>query len=51
MRASANLRNWIGFLTLRTAPNAQYEIRAYANALTEMFRVRFPRTMALAFPR
>src|SRR5689334_11291795 len=33
MRASANLRNWLGFLTLRMAPGAQLEIRQYANAV------------------
>lgn len=47
MRASANLRNWIGFLTLRMAPNAQWEIRVYANALCAMLKQEFPRTMSL----
>jgi thymidylate synthase (FAD) len=47
MRASANLRNWLGFLTLRQAPNAQWEIRQYADALTTMLTEKFPRTMAL----
>ena len=47
MRASANLRNWLGFLTLRQAPGAQYEIRQYANALHEVLAVLFPRTLAL----
>ena len=50
MRASANLRNWIGFMKLRRAPNAQWEIRQYANALAELLREKFPRTMGLAFP-
>lgn len=50
MRATANLRNWIGFLMLRTAPNAQWEIRQYADALARMLATKFPRTMALAFP-
>jgi hypothetical protein len=36
MRASANLRNWLAFLTLRMAPNAQWEIRQYANAVGEI---------------
>lgn len=47
MRASANLRNWLGFLTLRTAPNAQEEIRVYAEAVAECLRASFPRTMEL----
>lgn len=47
MRASANLRNWLGFLTLRQAPNAQWEIRQYANALHDVLAELFPRTMAL----
>lgn len=47
MRASANLRNWLGFLTLRMAPNAQHEIRVYANALHDILKPLFPRTMEL----
>ena len=47
MRASANLRNWLGFLTLRMASNAQYEIRVYANALHDILATKFPRTLAL----
>lgn len=47
MRASANLRNWLGFLTLRMAPQAQWEIRQYANALGQIVAERFPRTWAL----
>lgn len=47
MRASANLRNWLAFLTLRMAPNAQWEIRQYANAVGELITERFPRTAAL----
>jgi thymidylate synthase (FAD) len=47
MRASANLRNWLGFLTLRMAPNAQAEIREYANAVGEIVAERFPRTWEL----
>ncbi len=44
MRASANLRNWLAFLTLRMAPAAQYEIRQFANAVSEILRSAFPRT-------
>jgi thymidylate synthase (FAD) len=47
MRASANLRNWLGFLTLRQAPAAQWEIREYANAVGSILAERFPRTWEL----
>lgn len=47
MRASANLRNWLAFLTLRQAPQAQWEIRQFANAVGEIIAERFPRTWEL----
>lgn len=47
MRASANLRNWLSFLTLRQAPAAQWEIRQYADAVGRLVADRFPRTWAL----
>lgn len=47
MRASANLRNWLAFLTLRMAPNAQWEIRQYANAVGDAIAATFPRTWEL----
>ena len=47
MRASANLRNWLGFLTLRQAPQAQWEIRVYADVVASILIARFPRTMEL----
>lgn len=47
MRASANLRNWLGFLTLRTAPNAQWEIVQFANAVSDIVKQVFPRTWEL----
>jgi thymidylate synthase (FAD) len=47
MRASANLRNWLAFLTLRMAPDAQWEIRQYANAVGEMIKASFPHTWEL----
>ena len=47
MRASANLRNWLAFLELRMAPNAQWEIRQYANAVGEIVAKEFPRTWEL----
>ena len=47
MRASANLRNWLAFLTLRMDPAAQWEIRQYANTLHNQLAVLFPRVMTL----
>jgi thymidylate synthase (FAD) len=47
MRASANLRNWLAFLTLRQAPQAQWEIRQYADAVGQIIAERFPRTWEL----
>jgi len=47
MRASANLRNWLAFLTLRTHPDAQWEIRQFANAVGSIIATEFPRTWAL----
>lgn len=47
MRASANLRNWLAFLSLRLDPAAQYEIRTYAGVVAQLIEERFPRTYAL----
>lgn len=47
MRASANLRNWLAFLTLRMDSHAQYEIRVYAEAVGEFIAQHFPRTWEL----
>lgn len=47
MRASANLRNWLAFLTLRMDENAQWEIRQYANAVGSLISENFPRTWEL----
>lgn len=47
MRASANLRNWLGFLSLRQDEKAQWEIRQYANAVHNVLADVFPRTLAL----
>lgn len=47
MRASANLRNWLAFLTLRMAPGAQWEIRQYANVVGKIIEHLFPRTWKL----
>lgn len=47
MRASANLWNWMRFLKLRMASNAQWEIQEYARAVCAELGERFPRTMEL----
>jgi thymidylate synthase (FAD) len=47
MRASANLRNWIGFCKLRCAENAQWEIRQYANVVRDLLTEKFPYSMQL----
>jgi len=47
MRASANLRNWLSFLTLRMDSKAQWEIRQYANGVGEFIQQKFPRTWGL----
>jgi thymidylate synthase (FAD) len=47
MRASANLRNWLGFLNLRDDAAAQWEIRQYAKAVRTIAEAHFPRTLKL----
>lgn len=47
MRANANLRNWLAFLTLRADPQAQWEIQQYANAVGSIIEQCFPRTWKL----
>ena len=50
MRASTNLRNWLGFLSLRSTaknPVAQWEIRQFADALHAQLSEVFPRTLSL----
>ncbi len=52
MRASANLRNWLAFLSLRSdhVPSgkaAQWEIRQFANAVGDIVAEKFPRTFKL----
>lgn len=51
MRASANLRNWLHFLSLRAEPNAMWEIQEYARAVESILRDKFPRTLTLARPQ
>lgn len=41
-----DLRNLLHFLELRMAPNAQWEIRQYANAIAEVVKAAFPMTWA-----
>lgn len=47
MRASANLWNWLHFLSLRMDPAAQWEIRQYAFEVGALVARAFPRTWAL----
>ncbi len=47
MRASANLRGWFAFMTLRSALSAQWEIRQYSDAIGELVAFLFPRSHAL----
>lgn len=50
MRAQANLRSWLAFLTLRMDPNAQWEIRQFANAVGAIISEQFPQTWRLFRP-
>jgi thymidylate synthase (FAD) len=45
MWASANLLNWLRFLTLRAAGDAQEEIRVYADQVCHILWSHFPHTM------
>lgn len=47
MRASANLRNWLAFMTLRADPMAQWEIQQFAHAVGTIISEKFPRTWDL----
>jgi thymidylate synthase (FAD) len=44
MRATGNLRNWLAFMTLRCDPDAQWEIRQFAQYVAGTIMVQFPRT-------
>lgn len=46
-RVKGNLRNWLHFLRLRMAPNAQFEIRQYACTIANVVEQLWPRTFAL----
>lgn len=47
MRAKSDIRNWLGFLSLRMENAAQYEIRMYANAVASLIKQLFPKTFEL----
>lgn len=47
MRAKTDLRNWLNFLNLRLHDHAQWEIREYANAVSEIIKYFWPRTYSL----
>lgn len=51
MRAKANLRNWLAFITLRSDPNAQQEIQVYSRAIEQIVSQCFPRTYNLFLQR
>lgn len=51
MRASTNLRNWLGFLLLRNDPGAQWEIQQYARAVETIISQQFPRVHRLFVER
>lgn len=47
MRAKTDIRNWLGFLSLRMENSAQFEIREYANAVASLIKQLFPKTFEL----
>ena len=47
MRASANLLNWLKFVTLRSHKKAQWEIRQYSDQVGRVLGYLFPRTWQL----
>jgi thymidylate synthase (FAD) len=44
MRATGNLRGWLGFIKLRAPKTAQWEIRVYAEIVSQLIVQCFPRT-------
>lgn len=46
-RVSGNLRNWFHFINLRAKPNAQYEIRVYAEQVLKVIEELWPTTAAV----
>lgn len=51
MRATANLTNWIRFLTLRLPEGVMWEMRLYARAVLTVFANVFPHTYGLFLAR
>lgn len=47
MRAGANLRNWLAFMTLRADPAAQWEIQQFAHVVGGILAEQFPHTWSL----
>ncbi len=47
MFVTANLHNWLGFLTLRNHSHAQWETQQYAKAVQTMLHNVVPQTMAI----
>lgn len=47
MRAVANLRNWLAFMTLRCDEGVQWETQQYAWAVAQCIQAHFPRTSEL----
>lgn len=47
MRVTANLRNWLAFVTLRSDPAAQWEIRQYSDTVGQILARQFPKTWEL----
>jgi thymidylate synthase (FAD) len=47
MRAKGNIRNWFQFLNLRMRPDAQYEIRQYAEEVAKLIMWRWPKAYSL----
>lgn len=39
---TGNFRNWMHFLELRDSPDAQYEIRVYAQAISDILKEKMP---------
>lgn len=49
MRATSNLRMWMAFLDLRLAPNVQWELRQFADAVDNLVQQCFPRTWQVMY--
>ena len=47
MRATANLLNWLKFLRLRMADDAQEEMREYATCVADIVKQLYPRTWSV----